>query len=610
MNIWLESLRHHFNPVELKSREETLTIMAEFISRDVYSTMRYQRRERFREGHPGMTASSSILLPHTIHAGDPYYIGDIYEQSRIRSTFSESKRKSGCTSTAYLDHLDYLADNGWPQLRYLADFMRVTASPPKWRFLSRDDMQERACRTKAALLVFHPGRVQKLAFNTIQQLRDALDHMPGVNDVTELPPHLFVVEDLSPDVIECLGTHLDVDPMLFRGHISDYVWYNIRDPWIELPDLDVVYRQRSCFSIRYSQTRYFRDRESLRKARDETGRFNVLRRLDRNGNWETGGDLPSSSIGTIRSKMSFWVKPRNSKTSKNVVAILLVDPSVAEGYPIWGGYNNLIPCPSIHQDRCERRLRGSMFAETVHWLEQMSANEIRSIPDDPRILCQKPLSIVCSEWIMLLRYANTRFSQLEWEVEDPDLRHKGEGLALTLENLHTWRRRFPIYKNIISEGMEKIIRRDDFLYSTKNSLKVLEKDFELLLGTLDDLHSRAERTMSVVTAVLSIEESQKALQQNRSLGRLTYLAALFVPLSFISSFLSMNEDVTRLNKTFWIYFAIALPVTLVALFVTRYSHQLAETLQSLIQRMKEKIHSSNSADRSRCSRKGSGSSQH
>ncbi|CAF9936272.1 MAG: hypothetical protein HETSPECPRED_010286 [Heterodermia speciosa] len=565
---------------------------------DIYSTMRYQGRQRFGEGHPFVVAGSSMIRQPIIHAGDSYYFGDIYEPSKIRSAFSGSGKMPG-SSTAYLDHLDYLTDNGWPQLRYLADFMRVTASPPKWKFLSHEDMQERASRAKAVLLVFHPDRVQKLNINSIQQLQDALDQMPGVNDAHDFPPHLFVVEDLSRDVIECLGMHLDVDPMLFRGHISDYVWYNIRDPWIELPDLEVIYRQRSCFSIRYAQTRYFRDGESLRNARDETSRFNILRRVDGNGNWETGLDLPSSNIGTIRSKMSFWVQPRNSKIPKSVVAILLVDPSVTEGHPIWGGYNNLVPCPSVHQDRCDRRSRGSMLDETIYWLEKMSADEIRLIPQDPRILCRKPLGIVCSEWTMLLRYANTRFSQLEWEVEDPDLRHKGEGLALTLENLHTWRRRFPIYKNIISEGMERVIRRESFLYSTRDSLRVLEKDFEILLSNLDDLHHRAERMMSVVTAVLSIEESQKALQQNRSLGRLTYLAALFVPLSFISSFFSMNEDITRLGKTFWIYLAVALPVTVTALFVTRYSHYLAKTLQRLIRRLEEKLHTSHSGDRNR-----------
>ena len=173
--------------------------------------------------------------------------------------------------------------------------------------------------------------------------------------------------------------------MLFRGHISDYVWYNTRDPWIELPDLDIVARKRSCLSIRYAQARYFRDWKSLKRARDEVGTFNVLRRVDRNGNWETGADLPSSTIGTVRSKLSFWVQPRSSPHSQNVVAVLLVDPPITEGNPLWGGYNNLEPCPSFNQKKVATRRRGSIFDETVYWLNQMSAAAIRSIGSDPRL---------------------------------------------------------------------------------------------------------------------------------------------------------------------------------------------------------------------------------
>ncbi|KAL8704850.1 MAG: hypothetical protein Q9201_002009 [Fulgogasparrea decipioides] len=564
---------------------EDLYDMAELKDGGVHRTRRYRGKQ-------------PNIIPHTVHAGDPYYIGDVYEPSRVRLRFSENKRKSssGFSSTTYLDHLDYLTDNGWPQLRYLADFMRVTTSPPKWRFLSQDEMEERAARTKIALLVFYPGRIKRYNIDTSEQLEDALIDMPSERDYDnrdDYPPHLFVAEDLSRDVIEHLGARLDVDPMFFRGHISDYVWYNIRDPWIELPDLDIVSRNRSSFSIRYAQTRYFQNGKSLNRARDEAGGFNVLRRVDRNGNWKPGADLQGSEVGTVRSKMSFWVQPRKSRTSRSVVAILLVDPPVADGFPIWGGYNSLVPCPSIHQDGIDRRSRGSVFDEAIYRLEQMSTEEIRSIPRDPRILFQKPLCIACSEWIMLIKYANTRFSQLEWEVEDPELRNKCDGLGVTLDNLHTWRRRFPIYKDIVSAALEKIIRREKFLYSTANSLRVLEKDFDVLLNQLDDLHNRAERMMSVVTAVLSIEESQKALQQNRSLGRLTYLAALFVPLSFISSFFSMSDDVAKLKKTFWIYFVVAVPVTLLALLATRYSHNINKVWVRIMKRARKRISEEN-----------------
>jgi len=40
---------------------------------------------------------------------------------------------------------------------------------------------------------------------------------------------LYVVEDLSSDVIEVLGSGLEIEPSFFRAHIVDYVWYNVRD---------------------------------------------------------------------------------------------------------------------------------------------------------------------------------------------------------------------------------------------------------------------------------------------------------------------------------------------------------------------------------------------
>lgn len=240
------------------------------------------------------------------------------------------------------------------------------------------------------------------------------------------------------------------------------------------------------------------------------------------------------------------MEPREPYNSKAVVAILLVDPPIVEGCSIWSGYINVVPSPSVNDD-FSRIPRTSVLEQIIYWLQQMSLEEVRPISQDPRILFRKPLCIVCSEWILLLHYANARFSRLEWEVEDPDLRHKDEVLTLTLDKLHTWRRRFPMYKYIISEALDNIVRRDNFLNFEENPLRAFQRDFEILLAQMDDLHNRAERMISVVTAVLSIEESQKALQQNRSLGRFTYLAALFVPLSFVSSFFGMNDDKLKKN---------------------------------------------------------------
>lgn len=59
---------------------------------------------------------------------------------------------------------------------------------------------------------------------------EALDqHIKGLEgkDTSSVKLRLYVVEDLSREVIETLGSHYDVDPSFFREHLVDYVWYNI-----------------------------------------------------------------------------------------------------------------------------------------------------------------------------------------------------------------------------------------------------------------------------------------------------------------------------------------------------------------------------------------------
>lgn len=46
---------------------------------------------------------------------------------------------------------------------------------------------------------------------------------------------LFVVEDLSREVIETLGSKFDIDPSFFREHLVDYVWYNISKSIRQIP---------------------------------------------------------------------------------------------------------------------------------------------------------------------------------------------------------------------------------------------------------------------------------------------------------------------------------------------------------------------------------------
>lgn len=215
--------------------------------------------------------------------------------------------------------------------------------------------------------------------------------------------------------------------------------------------------------------------------------------------------------------------------------------------------------------------RISTFEDVIHYTSMLTPEEITSIPKDPRLLFKKAIMIVCAEWLTFIKYANTRLTQLEWEIENPDLQGSTGGLQITINKLHTWRRRFPISRTLVTEVLEKVIKREDFASNQGNRLCDLQRDFEILLYEVEALQIRADRIMAVVTTVMSIDESKKAFEQNRSLARLTWLAITFAPLSFMSGLFSMTSDLSMLVTTFRVFFAVALPLTATVLLLTRYA---------------------------------------
>ena len=76
--------------------------------------------------------------------------------------------------------------------------------------------------------------------------------------------------------------------------------------------------------------------------------------------------------------------------------------------------------------------------------------------------------------------------------------------------------------------------------------------------------------MALATAIASMEESRRAIQQNQNLGRLTYLAVIFAPLAFVSSFFSMAADLGALKETFWVYFAVAAPLSAIVFLIVDF----------------------------------------
>lgn len=206
----------------------------------------------------------------------------------------------------------------------------------------------------------------------------------------------------------------------------------------------------------------------------------------------------------------------------------------------------------------------------IHWVESMNAEQRQTLKRDPEYITQPIYDFMTSQWLLLFSYVTTRLSQIECEVESENLRTV-QGLDGTLQKFHPWRRRIPIYNNFIRSMLNLLENRFIMKDSTGVHWAKTMEDVRHLPRRLEEVQTRADKLISVLTAVLSIREIKKATTQTRAVTQITYLAFLFVPMSFVASFLSMNNNFPSGNSmVYWIYFVIALPLSGIAILLAYF----------------------------------------
>jgi Mg2+ and Co2+ transporter CorA len=227
------------------------------------------------------------------------------------------------------------------------------------------------------------------------------------------------------------------------------------------------------------------------------------------------------------------------------------------------------------------------------WFEKLEGHDINA-----QVLAKPTIYTICAEWLIVCDYVKSRLSQIEWELEMPRLfRSKGDAIDTSLKRLHTWRRQIPVFREMVTETIEHAIPAaarltsstsqssgapispistaarsmlsDNIVINFENleDFQDIMPDFRRVLATLNELQERVDRLTSIVTSEISIEDSRRGLEENRNMARLTWLATIFIPLTFVSGLYSMNESVAELRSTYGWYFLTAIPFTLIVMVI-------------------------------------------
>jgi Mg2+ and Co2+ transporter CorA len=282
----------------------------------------------------------------------------------------------------------------------------------------------------------------------------------------------------------------------------------------------------------------------------------------------------------------------------------LLDPTIQEGHPLWYGYRNWEVTPSIGADiSLVHPPRDSLFNDFIYWAQKPEAF-INPSSTNPVLNSHKPiqalLHLICAEWLTIAEYVKTRLGQIEWEISFPEhFLNKGSEIDVALKKLHIWRRLVPLYREMLSETLQRVFHfpchtsgigsmtisgagdsnstgtehptpcqcalHQAVQHLKQGPINAFRDDFTRALSYMEEYQQRIDRLTSVVTAIISIDDSRRSQDDNRNVARLTWLATFFIPLGFIASLFSMQQDVGQLTETYKTYFAVALPLAAVSL---------------------------------------------
>lgn len=189
-----------------------------------------------------------------------------------------------------------------------------------------------------------------------------------------------------------------------------------------------------------------------------------------------------------------------------------------------------------------------------------------------------PLKVVAAEWMMYLEVMFHSTKQHEYPPNSVPAASRQISLLNTdLSTLQAWARR----SMATSSKIHDVIRLLEHQRSQDHDIQcctLLIEDYEYIASRVDTYSHRLEAMVPTVTSLIQIFDSQQSLKETANIARLTYLALVFMPLTFFSGLLSMNDRIVSGSQIFWLYLAVAIPVCTMVFFVARPPRRILDFL--------------------------------
>lgn len=238
--------------------------------------------------------------------------------------------------------------------------------------------------------------------------------------------------------------------------------------------------------------------------------------------------------------------------------------------PFLGGYEDFLDSPSLfdsYSPQLEQPFRLGLLDDLLLYWSKVNPAPFIGEHLNLIAVAHYPLRIVAAEWIIYVAVMYRAIKQYEYTTAvEGKIHQELEKLDADMRALQRWRRRS------LSTG-QKIKAIITVLHAYEktdsNMIASLLQDYEYLSDAIETFGERLESMLPFVASLVQIVDSRRSFSETANISRLTIVALVFVPLAYVSSLFSMTGELGLGGSLFWLYFAVAIPVTTTVFLIVR-----------------------------------------
>jgi hypothetical protein len=265
-----------------------------------------------------------------------------------------------------------------------------------------------------------------------------------------------------------------------------------------------------------------------------------------------------------------------------LAAILLLDKpfQLREKYGTMGAteYRNPNLRPSANED-FDSLVSGQSFKKAFcAFFTQRCVKDdsyLKTCFTNPFLTLYEGYRIIASEWLVVNEYVKRELANIERHLEKQGSTFRELERHLKLYRI---RRRCNKDHELVLEAFSQCEKRGQPLWPhakekrdgrvVKQHTKDLEEDFSYVLGEIGTTIARIEKDINHLMALVAISDGRQSFQENRGISFLTLVATIFLPSSTVATVLGMQTQFAPGERSFWMLWAVAIPLTIMILLLT------------------------------------------